>query len=592
MEQVGKYQLVRKLATGGMAEVFLAKASGPMGFEKTLVLKRILPHLAQETAFVQMFLTEAKLAARLSHSNIAQIFDFGEVEGEYFLAMEYVDGPSLRTVIKRAGALGQSLPPALCARLVGHACEGLAFAHDFADPETGKPLHLIHRDISPDNILLSRQGEVKVVDFGIAKAAGHGQNTEFGTIKGKLSYMSPEQARARPLDRRADVYALGVVFFELLTGRKPFESNSDAGLMQNVLQKPPTRLATLRPELPDTLQLIIDRSLAKERDQRYPDCHALQADLEDFILSEGRSVTMQHVAQFIHHIAQGTEYTFPVGTPRSKPSFSSLPASVPAEPPKHVPTVASSPRAREPARNVPSDPSLPPPFEPTAVTMQAPVSQVTVPHLVSEPEPTPVLGQASAVSQVSQVSAVSRLFSRGRARWAVAAFAGCTVLAAAGIYFGADSTPVPVAVSPPRPPTSVTDGSRPVIAPPPPVVAAPPPPVQEPLAQASPAEEILEEPVEEEPATAVAPAGKSARPRRPASSKGATTGFVEFRVWPYATVFVNGENLGVTPIARKELPVGNHEVKLVNQKLNKTVTRSIKIKPERSTVVKINLVED
>jgi eukaryotic-like serine/threonine-protein kinase len=162
-QQLGKYQLIRKLATGGMAEVFLAKAAGPMGFEKMLVVKRILPHLSEDPTFVEMFLAEAKLAAQLNHPNIVQIFDFGETDGEYFLAMEYIDGPNLRVLVKRARAAKAPLPTPICARLIAAACEGLAFAHDFSDPTTGEPLGLIHRDISPDNILVSRQGAVKVV---------------------------------------------------------------------------------------------------------------------------------------------------------------------------------------------------------------------------------------------------------------------------------------------------------------------------------------------------------------------------------------------------------------------------------------------
>jgi serine/threonine-protein kinase len=153
LTHVGKYQLVTKLATGGMAEVFLAKAAGPMGFEKTLVLKRILPHLAEDPRFVEMFLGEARLAAQLNHPNVVQIFDFGESEGVYYLAMEYIDGPNLRALAKRAQRAGVELPPALCAKVASAACDGLAFAHDFVDPNTGEPLHLIHRDISPDNIL-------------------------------------------------------------------------------------------------------------------------------------------------------------------------------------------------------------------------------------------------------------------------------------------------------------------------------------------------------------------------------------------------------------------------------------------------------
>jgi eukaryotic-like serine/threonine-protein kinase len=298
-QQVGKYQLIRKLATGGMAEVYLAKATGPMGFEKTLVLKRILPQLAAEPSFVKMFLSEAKLAARLTHSRIAQIFDFGEADGAYFLAMEYIDGPSVGELIKKAARRQQALPPTLCARIISHACEGLAFAHGFTDPETRRPLHLIHRDVSPDNLLLSRQGEVKVVDFGIAKAAGQNHQTQAGTIRGKLAYMAPEQLRGEALDRRADVYALGVVLYELLTGHRPHEMKDRAELMRALLQDPPTPAVTFRPDLPEPLRRILDQALARDPGLRYQDCVAFQADLEEFIVESGKPVTAQHLAQLI-----------------------------------------------------------------------------------------------------------------------------------------------------------------------------------------------------------------------------------------------------------------------------------------------------
>ncbi|EPX59944.1 serine/threonine protein kinase Pkn6 [Cystobacter fuscus DSM 2262] len=297
--QIGKYQLIRKLATGGMAEVYLAKAAGPMGFEKTLVLKRILPQLAEEPSFVKMFLSEAKLAARLTHSHIAQIFDFGEADGAYFLAMEYIDGPSVGELIKKAARRQQALPFTLCARIISHACEGLAFAHGFKDPETRRPLHLIHRDVSPDNLLLSHQGEVKVVDFGIAKAAGQNHQTQVGLIRGKLSYMAPEQLRGETLDRRADVYSLGVVLYELLTGHRPHESKAKADLMRALLQDAPTPAVTFRPDLPEPLRRILDQALARDPGLRYQDCVAFQADLEEFIVESGKPVTAQHLAQLI-----------------------------------------------------------------------------------------------------------------------------------------------------------------------------------------------------------------------------------------------------------------------------------------------------
>ncbi|HZN91240.1 MAG TPA: serine/threonine-protein kinase, partial [Myxococcales bacterium] len=209
MERVGRYELVQKLATGGMAEVFLAKTVGPGGFEKVLVVKRILPHLVEEREFVEMFLSEAKLAALLNHHNVVQIFDFGQADGAYFIAMELVDGPNLRVLSKRAQELNRPIPFPLCAKIISLACEGLAYAHGLTDPSSGQPLNLVHRDISPDNIMVTRTGGVKVVDFGIAKAASQAHRTGSGVVKGKLAYMPVEQLASSPLDRRTDVYALG-----------------------------------------------------------------------------------------------------------------------------------------------------------------------------------------------------------------------------------------------------------------------------------------------------------------------------------------------------------------------------------------------
>ncbi|GEN08708.1 serine/threonine protein kinase [Myxococcus fulvus] len=333
--QVGKYQLVRKLASGGMAEVFLAKAAGPMGFEKTLVLKRILPHLAEDPAFVEMFLGEARLAAQLEHPNIVQIFDFGEADGSYFLAMEFIDGPTLRRLVKRA--LEQPLPPVVCAKLVAQAAEGLAFAHEFSDAATGEPLGLIHRDVSPDNILVSRQGAVKVVDFGVAKVAGQGHRTQTGVVKGKVAYMPPEQLRASPLDRRVDVYALGVVLYELLTGKRPFETTTEASTMQAILFEPFVPVEARRPDVPEALRRVLELALMKERDARYPDCRALQSDLERYLLSSGEPVGAYQLSQFVAKVtaeAGGTPaagVVAPAGVTPPKPASSPRSMSAPVE---------------------------------------------------------------------------------------------------------------------------------------------------------------------------------------------------------------------------------------------------------------------
>jgi len=315
--RLGKYQLLRKLATGGMAEVFLAKTAGPMGFEKQLVIKRILPHLAEDPQFVQMFLGEAKLAAQLNHPNLVQIFDFGESEGSYFIAMEYIDGPTVRLLLQRAREQSLAVPFVLAARIVSAAAEGLAYAHEFTDAVTDESLQLVHRDVSPDNILISRSGSVKVVDFGIAKARGVSHHTQTGTIKGKVAYMAPEQLKGDVLDRRVDLYGLGVVLYELLTLNMPYEAVSDASLVQKVLYDPYVPPAERRPELPLALQQVLTQLLAKNRDHRYEDCRALQADLERYIHATGETASGYALSQLISRLVPAV----PMGTPLTQPEM-------------------------------------------------------------------------------------------------------------------------------------------------------------------------------------------------------------------------------------------------------------------------------
>jgi eukaryotic-like serine/threonine-protein kinase len=333
--RLGKYQLLRKLATGGMAEVFLAKTAGPMGFEKQLVIKRILPHLAEDPQFVQMFLGEAKLAAQLNHPNLVQIFDFGESEGSYFIAMEYIDGPTVRLLLQRAREQSLAIPFVLGARIVSAAAEGLAYAHEFTDAITEEPLQLVHRDVSPDNILISRSGSVKVVDFGIAKARGVSHLTQTGTIKGKVAYMAPEQLKGEVLDQRVDLYGLGVVLYELLTLNMPYEAMSDASLVKKVLYDPYVPPAERRPEIPLALQQVLTQLLAKNRDERYGDCRTLQADLERYIHATGETASGYALAQLVARFAPATpvgamvtDAEMPIFTPTALGASSERSASV------------------------------------------------------------------------------------------------------------------------------------------------------------------------------------------------------------------------------------------------------------------------
>jgi serine/threonine-protein kinase len=376
MERVGRYQILRHLAKGGMAEVFLARAEGPAGFSKDLVLKRILPERTRDRVFVEMFLNEARLAARLNHPHVVQIFELGEEGGTYHLAMEWVDSTHLRGLLKAARARGQTLPLAAVLRIVSQAAEGLAYAHELRGDD-GQPLGLVHRDVSPENILLSRQGAVKVADFGIAKAADSPHTTQVGMVKGKVRYMAPEHLRGEPLDARADLYSLGLVLFEALTGVKPF-SASDEGQLRESERRPPP-LSQLRPEAPPELQRILDRALAPKREARYPSCRALQAELEQVLASRGAQMSAADLGRLVDLLIP----------PMAQPSAPPPPAPAPltaapestARPRSNVQLLAAvRPRAAGEA---------PPPaaaVEPAAPAKSDPTDEVTAPVPKLPPE--------------------------------------------------------------------------------------------------------------------------------------------------------------------------------------------------------------
>ncbi|MCK6510419.1 serine/threonine protein kinase, partial [Myxococcota bacterium] len=280
-EQVGKYLLLKKLATGGMAEIHLAEQSGPGGFKKQLVIKRILPHLLGDEKFLQMFQDEARVAAVMNHPNIVQIFELGQHDDNYFIAMEYVNGFNLRSVIQTCSENGLWLAPEYIAKIASQICEGLEYAHSFCDSD-GHHLNLIHRDVSPQNIILSFQGIIKIVDFGIAKAQST-QETQAGTIKGKLAYMSPEQVKGLVLDRRSDIFSLGIVMYELATYNRPFHGKSDIDMLRAILNAGPVPIQQYRPDFPEEFSAIVNRALAKNRDERYQSARELQWDIERFI---------------------------------------------------------------------------------------------------------------------------------------------------------------------------------------------------------------------------------------------------------------------------------------------------------------------
>ena len=296
--QLGKYEIERRIETGGMAEIYLARARGTAGFEKLVVLKRILPNVAEDPTLVQMFLDEARLAATLQHPNIADVYDVGEVAGTYFFTMEYVHGQDLRAIRGVARKNGDSVPMSIALAIVHGIAAALDYAHERQGPD-GKLLGLVHRDVSPSNIVVSYDGAVKLVDFGIARVSSGQHKTQTGTLKGKIPYMSPEQTRGLPLDRRSDLFSLGTVLYELTVGRRPFRGESDFEIMDqivNVGAAPPRKLA---PEYPEDLETIVMHLLERAPSQRYTTADELMHDLDEFIQRHRLWVTSKSLGKYM-----------------------------------------------------------------------------------------------------------------------------------------------------------------------------------------------------------------------------------------------------------------------------------------------------
>jgi serine/threonine protein kinase len=367
LARIGRYQLLTRLGVGGMAEVYLAEQAGVAGFQKKVVVKRILPHLAANRQFVEMFAREARVAARLSHTNVVQIFELGEEHGEFFIAMEHIDGLTLHRLAVAAWEQQLPLPLDVVLRTLADAALGLFAAHTLTD-EAGKPLRLVHRDVSPDNLMLSKDGVTKVLDFGIAKGDLGGPQTKTGNLRGKIPFMPPEQIRGEVLDGRADLYALGVSAYWMLTGQRPFDRQSDWHTMQAIITEFAAPPSTLNPAVPPAVDALVLRLLEKDRSRR-PDNGRLLADELEALASPssvgGKKTTLAFLEQIL-----------PASSARANPLSGQEIAGPP--PPPLPPTPMASP------------PSSPPP-------------QLTAPNESSRParEPTPVAPPPQAAGEVS-----------------------------------------------------------------------------------------------------------------------------------------------------------------------------------------------
>jgi eukaryotic-like serine/threonine-protein kinase len=301
--QQQRYRVIERLAAGGMAEVYRAESAGLEGFKKKVAIKRVLPHLAEKKRFISMFLDEARLGAHLSHSNCVQTFDVGVGDNTYFIVMEYVDGCDLKILLEWMRKANRAITPAQAVYITIKMCEGLAYAHALKD-ETGKSLQIVHRDISPPNVLITRFGEIKIVDFGLAKASSQLEKSEPGIIKGKFSYLSPEAATGQEIDHRTDIFAVGIILWEMLAGRKLFQGETDFDTVKQVQKAEAPSIRSINKSVDAALEQIIVKGLARDPNQRYLTAEDFGQALTRWLYTSQSVVSAFDIAKLVQDIVR------------------------------------------------------------------------------------------------------------------------------------------------------------------------------------------------------------------------------------------------------------------------------------------------
>jgi len=366
--QFGPYKLIERISVGGMAEVYKATEHGVEGFERTVAVKRILPHIAEDDEFITMFKDEAKIAGQLNHGNIAQIYNLGQQGDSFYIALEYVAGKDLRNIFTRCQQQGRPMPIAQACFVVMKVSEGLDYAHNKRDKH-GRHLNIVHRDVSPPNVLVSYEGEVKLIDFGVAKAAGRVSRTQAGILKGKFGYMSPEQVRGMPLDRRSDVFSLGVVLYETLVGQRLFQGDTDFATLEMVRTVDVPVPSSKNPEIPKDLEVILMKALSGEPETRYQTAMELHDDLQAFMFQQGMFYSRKDLAAWMRK-----QYAREIELEKDKSS------GKPGGPPRPAPPGAAA--GRKPTLSSVPAPKVPPPAVP-----QGPSAAPRPPVVASKPPP-------------------------------------------------------------------------------------------------------------------------------------------------------------------------------------------------------------
>jgi len=345
----GQYVLLEKIATGGMAEVWKARMRGVEGFQKIVAIKKILPHLSDNQDFIEMFIDEAKLAAQLNHNNIIHIYDLGKIQNSYYIAMEYIDGSDLKAILKKAQERDQPIAVDLALFIASKVAAALDYAHRKHDFE-GKEMGLVHRDVSPQNVLISEEGDIKLCDFGIAKAASKASHTQAGALKGKLQYMSPEQAWGRPIDKRSDIFALATVLFEMLTARRLFGGDNELSILEQVREARVTAPSLVNDEVTAAIDQIVLKALQKEPANRYQTAGEMQRDIDAVLYTFKPTPTSADLAIYMHRLNTAEPSPARVDAPLvHEPEPEPLPANelrpiaVPPPPPTPAPVAQAVP---------------------------------------------------------------------------------------------------------------------------------------------------------------------------------------------------------------------------------------------------------
>ncbi len=514
---LGKYALLAKLATGGMGEIFLARLQGEGGFEKLVVVKRLLPELVADPQFVAMFLNEARIAAKLSHGNICDVYELGQEDGQYYIAMQYLQGVPFSRVAQEETSADSTAHLRLLSGLVQQACEGLHHAHELEDID-GNPLGLVHRDVSPSNLFVTADGILKVLDFGIAKAQGTPSQTSKGSIRGKVPYMSPEQIRGEPLDRRSDIYSLGVVLYEALTRRRLFRRESPFLVAKAILEETPPPANQVVPAVPAALSAVVRRAMSRDRRQRYATSRALGAAIGEACAELGGVLTTAEIGDRVREVFASSLDEQRDRYRRAVKGDSAAPTGVGDEPGLFGRQTASFSPAPGPA------------VAPTGPTVaDSPAAARAAPEPPPEPRRSGALLTAGIAAALIAAAALAFTFGLFRGDENGRADAGARdALSASLTDAPADS-----------PGATIPDASGPT----PDSAAAG---------------------VEADAGTAHARPGRDAGVRRPPSAR-KKPGYFSVDSTPYATIYLDGRKLGITPLIRVRVPAGRHRVRAVTE---------------------------